>query len=304
MTLNKLIFLLYTEWNSFFSQRQKLYHLIFAGEVAFISGGNTLTSVELFSPEGNCLHTIAPLPIDMHLHINYYKKNQIYACKGGTTNNCYVYTIANDSWNFFTTGSDSNIPYGIYNEKLYFSPNSGNAAEVLNIVSKVWSTWPALTGSTYGACMVTWKDSFIQFGGTAFLKAVLMFNHTSQLWSTLQASSAPTEMYFNGCVIMPNQQVLIVSDRKILAVYDTSSNSWSYSGPILFICTFSKVFVLGKRVFFFCSGSTNVFEFHYENNTITNTPNALQLSRELSPGVVTVPAKLFSDLPGGCKGVI
>ena len=279
--------------------------LCFTGEVAFISGGHTLTSVELFTPEGNCKPAIAPLLISMFGHLQYFRKNQIFACKGQTTHDCYVYTIANGSWNLFSKPTTASAPFNSYNDNIYFYPYY-----LLNLTSKLWLTWPSPSASA-GACVVTWKDSFIIFGGQGDYTGVQMYNHTTQSTKTLQTSLAPMQIYSTGCTIMPNERVLIVgSGNQVtgafnkLAIYSISTNTWPYSGTLPFDCGFSKVFVLGKRVFFICTSIKAVMEFHYGNNTFTSTANSLQVIRDNSPGVVTVPARLFSRLPGGCKAVL
>ena len=53
------------------------------GYVAFITGGwNTLTSVELYSPNGDCQHQLAPLPRDLAGHVLAFHGNDIIACAG------------------------------------------------------------------------------------------------------------------------------------------------------------------------------------------------------------------------------
>jgi hypothetical protein len=35
-----------------------------SGEVAFIVGGDGTTSVEVYSPDGKCQHSLAPIPVE------------------------------------------------------------------------------------------------------------------------------------------------------------------------------------------------------------------------------------------------
>jgi hypothetical protein len=56
---------------------------ILLGQVAFIAGGwNSLSAVELYSPNGDCQHLLAPLPIPLMQYILVRFKDSILACAG------------------------------------------------------------------------------------------------------------------------------------------------------------------------------------------------------------------------------
>jgi hypothetical protein len=58
-------------------------HILTSGQVAFITGGwYSLRSVELYSPNGDCQHQLAPLPIDLMQHVIDIHNNVIIVCGG------------------------------------------------------------------------------------------------------------------------------------------------------------------------------------------------------------------------------
>ena len=57
------------------------------GDVAFIVGGNGLTSVEVYSPEGKCQHRLSDIPIEgdsFMLPVLAYIDGKILSCAGNT----------------------------------------------------------------------------------------------------------------------------------------------------------------------------------------------------------------------------
>jgi hypothetical protein len=78
----------------------------------------------------------------------------------------------------------------LYNGKFYWL-GDGIQNEVYDISSNVWSSWPALPVRTAaGQCMVTWRDSFIIFGGEAALTTAQAFNITTQVFFFFRSQSA------------------------------------------------------------------------------------------------------------------
>ena len=57
------------------------------GQVAFITGGwEAISNVELYSPLGDCQHSLAPLPVDLLQHIVFIFEDTIMACSGTIEN--------------------------------------------------------------------------------------------------------------------------------------------------------------------------------------------------------------------------
>ena len=93
--------------------------------------------------------------------------------------------------------------------------------------------------------------------------------------------------------------------KHTFTIYDIPSKSWddtgtigqSYSKPILVN--------LGSRVFALIDDNNGaVQEFFYYKNSFTIVPQPTFNSGYPGSVAVAVPAKLFSQLPGGCKGVL
>ena len=61
----------------------------FLGQVAFIGGGwPSRRSVEVYSPNGDCQHLLAPLPIQMESYIMRRYSDSVIACAGNLFNIC------------------------------------------------------------------------------------------------------------------------------------------------------------------------------------------------------------------------
>ena len=60
----------------------------FLGQVAFITGGwSNLKSVEVYSPNGDCQHSLASLPIHVEEHIMFRYGDTVLVCAGLQKNN-------------------------------------------------------------------------------------------------------------------------------------------------------------------------------------------------------------------------
>jgi hypothetical protein len=71
--------------------------------------------------------------------------------------------------------------------------------------------------------MFVWRDSFITLGNS-----YQKFNLTTQLWSLIP-TSAPISLYNPGCLVLPNEEILVVgsvfySNRTL--IYNHVTNSW------------------------------------------------------------------------------
>ena len=76
----------------------------FSGSVALIVGGEGKFDVELYSPEGQCQHLLAPIPgriimTEFWKPVLAYLGGKIMACHGGDNNNyCWTYQTSNNTW--------------------------------------------------------------------------------------------------------------------------------------------------------------------------------------------------------------
>ena len=230
------------------------------------------------------------------------RNKEIIACGGQVDYNCFIYFIANNSWTIYRTAGASNLPYTVYNQKLYFSGGSGSSL-VLDLTNNTWSTWPLAPINNAGSCQVPFRDGFIRFGGTSSINVVLKFNHTTQNWTTL-ASNAPNS-YFSGCTLFTNDKVLLVGHGAKYNVYDLISNQWIYNGTLFTTMMNMGVVTLGNRIFILQGPETKiniVQEFNPIDYSFTNVSYRLQQIRD-SMAAVAVPAKLFRALFPTCMGV-
>jgi hypothetical protein len=62
--------------------------------------------------------------------------------------------------------------------------------------------------------------------------------------------------------------------------------------------------VLGRQVFVIPSlGPKPVEVYNYKNSTVSFSAKDFNITTSYKPAVVAVPARWFSDLPGGCLGI-
>lgn len=274
------------------------------GNVAFVSGGNYLTSVELYSPNGLCSFSLAPMPIAMARHGLALRNKEIIACGGTGTPYCYIYFITNNTWSPFNTFAASVLPYTVYNGKLYFS-GDGTTPLALDLGNNTWSTWPLAPKNNYGSCQVAWRDSFVRFGGWNNPDWVLKFNHTTQNW-TILAINTPT-FFFSGCTLLSGDKVFLAGSGAKYNVYDLISNQWIFNGTLTKELKDMGVVKLGARVFVLQGTQVSpplntVQEFHSSDYSMTNAPYSLKEVRD-GMAAISVPAKLFRDRFPTCLGV-
>ena len=183
--------------------------------------------------------------------------------------------------------------------------------EVFDPVSQEWNGWPKppLDVGIY-PCLVTWRDSFLMFGGQSSLKTVFQFNHTKQIWTELDASALTMEVYASGCAVLPNEDILVVGSynspyQSSAALYNVKENTWTSLGNTTYKRAGASIVTLGERVF--VTGGFDYFgdvieEFIVKDNTWVEVGSKLIINRYLH-STLSVPASLFAHLEGGCEGV-
>ena len=273
--------------------------------MAFITGGNYLKSAEVYSPNGNCSFSRSPMPVSKYRHSLVWRDKAIIACAGQDDPDCYSYFIANDTWALYSTApSRTYLPNTLYNDKLFFS-NYDTSSLSLDLATKAWSTWPPPPGNNYGGCQVVWRDAFLRFGGDDWYDGVLMFNHTTQNWTTLLIGGP--EFYFSGCTLLTNDKVLLAGLGAKYNVYGIFLNKYIFNGTLYAPMQDMGLVKLGNRVFVLQGAQTNpqlniVQEFNPSDYSMTNVTYLLKDIRD-GMAAVSVPAKLFRGLLPTCTGV-
>jgi hypothetical protein len=291
-----------------------LFILDTSGFVAFVVGGSVHKEVELYSPEGNCQHSLAQIPVSgsqSYEPVLAYIDDKILACAGYEPNkDCYLYHPNNDSWSIYSTSKFTHAyqPGEIYNDKIYIKDDSN--PEVFDPISNSWSSWLApLKKTGDGACLVAQKDTFLLLGGLSNQRGVQTFNHSSNTWQVLNSTNVPMDIYLSGCALLPNDEILVVGSegtpyQSSAALYNVQSNTWKALSETPNPRDGTALVTLGKRVFAVDGHYGNIVEeFNY--NTFTWSPMEAKLitHRDGHQGVIPLPAEMFQHLPGGCVGV-
>ena len=179
--------------------------------------------------------------------------------------------------------------------------------EIFDPMTSEWSSWPTsnVVHGYYG-CLLSWRDSLIFLGGDNAGKVVEIFNISSQTWTILD-SSAPIDTYLSACVVLPDEEILVAGsedDHSLSFIYNVTANKWRRGGDSNFQKSASSLVVLGSRVFA-VGGYPEpevVEEFHLSSETWTVVDAPILFTRRRH-SMISVPAELFSHLPGGCQGV-
>ena len=268
--------------------------------------------MEIFSPEGKCQHSLALIPSVINRNILLLYKNQILSCGGLTTTNCYIYFPKNNTWNLYAIGPSDNYysSNAVYQGKFYLSKAETTTplTKIYDLATKTWtSSWPIPPDVSYLGCLVQWEDSFIRFGGQSNLREILQYNITLKTWTSLNSSSFPMDVWRSGCATLPNKKIFImggINSPKEYAIYDVVTNSWPIYSQLIIRQYDVSVLVLSNRVFALTGGSQSIIqEYYYLNDTFTSLSLKLKTIRTNYPGILSVPANLFSYLPGGCIGI-
>jgi hypothetical protein len=149
--------------------------------------------------------------------------------------------------------------------------------------------------------MVSWNGENIYFGGDPYFNTTYKYSQVTNSWTTLSSLS---DMYGSGCVVLPNQNVLVAGSAitefsKRYAIFNVSSNTWLNNSFGITPHYRSTALVLKKRVFTISGyGKNDIEEFHYNNNTVSTKPFKLLTTRSGKPSAIALPANLFSHLPG------
>lgn len=134
------------------------------------------------------------------------------------------------------------------------------------------------------------------------------FNHSSMAWNSLNTNSAPMDIVFSGCVVLPTEDILIVGsefeDQSSAALFNVESGTWTTLGSTTHPRNGTSLVTLGKRVFAIDGHAGNIVEeFNYNTNSWSSVPISLMTWRNGHQAALAVPAEKFMNLSGGCTGV-
>ncbi len=274
--------------------------------LAFVFGGNNVDA-EVFSPVGNCqialptIHEGALGPVLAYIH------DMILACAGKRNKHCVLYNPTKATWSIFSTSNFTHDyqPGQIFNGKIYIADDKN--PEVLDPVSKSWSSWPAPLNKTgEGPCLVAWKDTFILLGGSSNRRGVQSFNHSSNTWQILDSKAVPMDIYFSSCILLPSEEILVVGSeddpfKSSVSLYHIQSNTWRALPNTTYPKNGAGLVTLGKRVFAIDGHYANIVEeFLYADATWRWMKAKLSSYRHGHLGVISLPAELFEKRPDEC----
>ena len=227
---------------------------------------------------------------------------------------CWKFNPAKNIWTIYSKAifGRNNFPSTVYKNKIYFGGFSNS--EVFDPVNNLWSQWPSSSAS-YGfpECLLTWHDTFLLFGGEPAeeQKRVQSFNHLTQLWTELDRSSEPMNIFMSGCEVLPNHNVLIVGGsnpyQKSAVLYNVKENKWISVQDTQFYRQGTTLVKLSNRVFAIGgidSGTETIEEFVFADNTWVEINVKLIIPREAFHSSLAVPAYLFAHMDGDCEGIV
>jgi hypothetical protein len=92
-------------------------------------------------------------------------------------------------------------------------------------------------------------------------------------------------------------------DFRSAAIYNVAKNTWTALQKTSVLREGTDLVVLGHRIFAIGGLNDSVEEFHLENNTWTSVSQTLTIPR-IQHNSVSLPASIFSEISGGCQGVL
>lgn len=118
------------------------------------------------------------------------------------------------------------------------------------------------------------------------------------------------DIWGSGCAVLPNEDILVLGSGnpdfyRSSAIFNARENTWKFLSNGTYDRDASSLVTLGKRVFAIGGfrGTEVVEEFNYEDEIWTPIEVQLLISR-YAHSALPVPARLFSHLSQGCKGVL
>ena len=294
------------------------------GYVAMIIGGNNetvygtgyLKSIELYSPEGGCQYQLADFPIDgayLYWPAVGFIDDKIVACGGNNvTKDCRLYDRFTDTWSVYSTGSfyHEYMPGTIYDGKIYLADITH--PEIFDPVQVSWSTWPPAPVDVFSyPTLIPWQDSILYIGGYSNRLGIQVFNVTTSEWSLMEFNSeVPMELWASSCIKLNEEEILFLGSAAGEFYYrhsilNMTDKTWSLYGPNKYQRDATTLTKLGDRIFAIggWQGTEVIEEFNYSDKTWSEVPHQL-ITRRFGHSSLVLPARLFSHLPNGCKGIV
>ena len=273
--------------------------------MALIVGGEGRNQVELFSGNSqlNC-GKLASLPTgQVRNPVLAFLSGKIVSCDSDT---CWNLNVEENKWKSISEiPNQEQIGFSVgqvYKNKLYLVQG-----KQFLVFDQETGNWTSLRGPSEdpdeGGCAVTWKDTFLLFGGRSNPRSVQKFDHVTQKWGKLDAS-APIDIVYSGCTVLDEQSVLITGSenflfRKSSAVFEILSNTWKLTDITAHDRFGTSLISINGRVFAAGGGNPEkpevIEEFHPEKSSWTETGLRLSTSRRLH-SAVKVPFNLFAHL--------
>ena len=218
-----------------------------------------------------------------------------------------MYNTTTDVWTEYSNSVNTHKDKSgaLFQSKIYLQDPVH--PEVFDPVSQEWNGWPKPPVNVGdNPCFLTWRDSFLMIGGSARHRTVFQFNHTTQIWTELDAATLSMDVFYSGCAVLPNEDILVVGSSNnpyMASLYNVKENTWTSLGNTTYKRTGTSLVTLGERVFVIGGTYGDVIEeFIVKDNTWIEVGSKLIINR-YQHSTLSVPASLFAHLEGGCEGV-
>jgi len=189
----------------------------------------------------------------------------------------------------------------VHNDKIFII-NDLNP-QVYDPRENTWAKWPRPVKSVgEWPCLISWTDIILVFGGDKNKKGLQSFNSTANVWSVLNAELLPFELDPAACILLPTNQVLVISFRNA-ALYNIQSNSWERLKDLKSTRYGSTFVNLNGRIFMY-GGLDDVTEEYLYNSKKWKQVKADPIGTHMFSSALALPAEEFGDLIDGCEGVI
>ena len=127
-------------------------------------------------------------------------------------------------------------------------------------------------------------------------------------WEKYFTDTAPENSLHHNCCFLIKVLLLgsfYEESKHTFTIYDIQSKSWEYTGLNSLSYSNPILVTLGSRVLVLINQDNSaVQEFFYYTHSFRILPPLTKNSGYGGSVAVSVPAKLFSQLPGGCRGVL
>ena len=176
-------------------------------------------------------------------------------------------------------------------------------SEVYDGATNTWSKWitPPIN-MAQDACTVVWKNFIIYLGYHRYEK----FDLITQTWSVIYMTSEKY-FYLPSCFVLPTDEILVAGGNLLseyrAELYNPETNSWRQLPNSPLELGMSSIVQLGKRVFVVGGLNTTVTEFNVNTETWSIVPAKQRFVNNYYATALEVPAELFANKPGGCRGL-